>query len=64
MPGASPPGPPAARGERLMATPDPLGPGGACPCVGRCEACDSTRLLDGRSWDQGPTPPDHGATAP
>jgi hypothetical protein len=47
-----------------MATPDPLGPRAACPCVDRCQACGSTRQLDGRSRDQDPTPPDHGATAP
>jgi hypothetical protein len=47
-----------------MATPDPLGPSAACPRVGRCQACDSTGQLDGRSWDQDPTPPDRGATVP
>jgi hypothetical protein len=47
-----------------MATPDPLGPQPACPRVGRCEACRSTRQLDGRSSDQDPTSPDYGATSP
>jgi hypothetical protein len=47
-----------------MATPDPLGPSAPCTRVGRCEACGSTRQLDGRSWDQDPTLPVHGATAP
>jgi hypothetical protein len=40
------------------------GPNAACPRVGRCEACGTSRQLDGRSWDQDPTPPDHGVTAP
>jgi hypothetical protein len=38
-----------------MAMPDPFGPGGACPCAGRCQAFGPARKLDGRSWDQDPT---------
>ena len=40
------------------------GPNAACPRVGRCEACGTSRQLDGRSWDQDPTLHVHGPTTP